>query len=291
MGKTSRCARPDGAAGERPAPPSETGLCLRLFHFVRAPSRRVPSRFLLLGSSLFLSRLCCDKVLPCLCPQPADLWAGGPTTRFKVSGDWTFLKLVWARSSGSPRFHALTPLDKGELYTCPQQGRLLFLCSFSRFGLMSPFRSELLDVRMPSTGKIGWRLWAPLALLALVPGVPSKAQDQGKCSPPPCCALFCFRPVSFSSRSPGDLLSLCPDPYPSSPSSPLLTSPPFSASAVSCFHIMSHAAHYTSTSPPFHPGLPPVYTQGGVMNARVTLVHQTAIVHKGLTGFALTLTQ
>ncbi|CAG00020.1 unnamed protein product, partial [Tetraodon nigroviridis] len=38
--------------------------------------------------------------------------------------------------------------------------------------------SELLDVRMPSTGKIRWRLWAPLVLLALVPGVPSKAQDQ-----------------------------------------------------------------------------------------------------------------
>lgn len=75
----------------------------------------------------------------------------------------------------------------------------MFLCSFSRFWLTSLFRSELLDVRMLSTGKIRWHLWAPLVLLALVSGVPSKAQDQGKCSPPPCFSLFCFRPLCYTS--------------------------------------------------------------------------------------------
>ncbi|TWW79442.1 hypothetical protein D4764_10G0004720 [Takifugu flavidus] len=76
-------------------------------------------------------------------------------------------------------------------------------------------RSELLDVRMLSTGKIRWCLWAPLVLLALVSGVPSKAQDMG------------------------DSLSVSPDLYPSSLSSPLLTSPHFSASALFYFHIIS----------------------------------------------------
>lgn len=141
----------------------------------------------------------------------------------------------------------------------------MFLCSFSRFCLTSLFRSELLDVRMLSTGKIRWRLWAPLVLLTLVSGVPSKAQDQGKCSPPSCfsLSLFCS---SYTTLSPGDLLSVSPDLYPSSSSSPLLTSPHFSASAVSYFHmillfdVQTHSPHYMSASPPFHPSLSPVYT-------------------------------
>lgn len=139
----------------------------------------------------------------------------------------------------------------------------MFLCSFSRFWLTSLFRSELLDVRMLSTGKIRWHLWAPLVLLALVSGVPSKAQDQGKCSPPPCFSLFCLRPLCYTTLSPGNLLSVSPDLYPSSPSSPLLTSPLFSVSyfhIISLFDVQTHSPHYTSAFPPFHPSLLPVYT-------------------------------
>ena len=141
---------------------------------------------------------------------------------------------------------------------------------------------------MPSTGKIRWHLWAPLALLALVSGVPSKAQDQGKCSPPPCSSLFCLRPSSYATLSPGDLLSVSPDLYPSSPSSPLLASPHF------CLLFPHRLAVWCADSPPsLHkriPTIPPksfagLHTcQRGVMNAPLTVVHQTVIVppmHKG----------
>lgn len=115
----------------------------------------------------------------------------------------------------------------------------MFLCFFSQFSLTSLFRSELLDVRMLSTGKIRWCLWAPLVLLALVSGVPTKAQDMGKCSPPPLLLSLVSGLHPTPALSPGDSLSVSPDLYPSSLSSPLLTSPHFSACALFYFHIIS----------------------------------------------------
>lgn len=117
---------------------------------------------------------------------------------------------------GCTRF---TMLEKKELFTC-----LLFLCFFSPLSLTSLFRSELLDVRMLSTGKIRWCLWAPLVLLALVSSVPSKAQDMGKCSPPPL-LLFLFQTFILHPPCPQVIRSQSPLIF-TLHHSPLLFSPP-----------------------------------------------------------------
>lgn len=123
------------------SPPFQTRLCLSPFYFVRAPSRRFPPT--LFFSAHFLSCLCCDKVLHCLCPPCLLICRReGPGNRFKLSGqNWEFLKLVWANRvfwvSG----------EWGELFTCLQSGICCFLCSFSRFCLTSLLRSEQLDVK------------------------------------------------------------------------------------------------------------------------------------------------
>lgn len=109
----------------------------------------------------------------------------------------------------------------------------MFLCS--QLSLTCLFRSELLDARMLSTGKSRWCLWAPLVLLALVSGVPTKAQDMGKCFPPPLLLPL----ISDLHPSPTCPQVICPDLYPSSLSSPLLVSPHSSVSALVYFHIIS----------------------------------------------------
>lgn len=199
------------------------------------------------------------------CLPPACRYVGGrPSQSLQAVAQTGSFSSWWGqtRSSGSRGSCCST---RGNYSPASSQGFVVSLLFLTVLTFL--LRSERLDVRMPSTGTIRWRFWAPLVLLALVPGVPSKAQDQGKCSPPPCFSLFCFSPSSYTTLSPGDLRSVSPDLYPSSPSSPLLTSPPHSsASAVFFFHIISlfdvqtHSPHYTSASPPFHPSLSPVYT-------------------------------
>lgn len=176
-------------------------------------------------------------------------------------------------SSGSLRSHAwmweVLPLMVGG-WGVSLVSLVVFTAIFT-----SLFRSELLDVRMLSPGKIRWCLWAPLVLLALVSGVPSKAQDQGKCCPPPAFLSL----VSDNHPTPP-----CPQAIGSEPPliftphhsplhfSPLLISLPLlsptsTSSGCLMWGLAPPSPDYAIESPPFHPSLLPVYTHaraGGV---------------------------
>lgn len=244
----SPCVCSDSAACERLL---RGKLRSPVFHFVYPLSFLPPSiLFVCFLSCLSLSLLICSWEARSACQTTGCFSSLCGQTRSLRSHAW---------------MHEVHNSWEEEIIYLPLRGGFLFLCFFSQLSLTSLFRSELLDVRMPSTGKIRWCLWAPLVLLALVSGVPSKAQDMGKCSPPPLLLSLVSGLHPTPTLSPGDSLSVSPDLYPSPLSSPLLTSFLCLRSFLFPHHLAvwcagSLPSDYTIASPPFHSSPLPDHT-------------------------------